>query len=161
MTALHSLESNDQCERFLQHCAEEFLTLPVSRVPEFTSSGASGSTSIHVFDVAPATMGFFQQIMAKDPDRFKALNRGFHEAQPALRGVGWVVTRFAGAVFLSLGLEDEIYVRRVPVQLSGPIVRLAKSAERFLDCWVPGQAANEETSSMPQSLADSLSDCIA
>jgi hypothetical protein len=161
MSAHDASKPTDRFEQFLQACAEEFLTLPVTREPEFKCVGGSTTTSIHVFDVAPATMAFFEAIMVHEPDRFKALNRGFHEAQPDLQGVGWVITRFAGAVFLSLSLGDEIYVRRVPVPLSPQAVALAKNAGRFLDSSVADHPRDERSSSMPQSLAQSLLDRIA
>jgi hypothetical protein len=94
--------------------------------------------------------------MDREPSRFKALNRAFHDAQPELNGVGWVVTRFAGAVYLSLRIGDEIYIRLVSPKCSPGALDLARRFNRFLDCNVASANTESEPSAMPLPLAQSL-----
>ena len=73
---------------------------------------------MYVVDAPAATMTFFRQIMENEPERFAAMNRIFHHAQSGLQGAGWAVTRFAGVVYLSLSMWNEIYVKCVPRALA-------------------------------------------
>jgi hypothetical protein len=148
----------NQCDfhQFLSVSAREFLELPEDRIPELDLETQFRKVAIHVLDARPATLLFFQSIMKCEPDRFKALNRLFHQAQPGLDGVGWVVTRFAGAVYLSLCMGDEIYIRLIPQKYSPQALALAKRFDRFMDCSVATGITASNSSAMPFSLAQSL-----
>ena len=149
-------ENHCDFHQFLETSAREFMALPEDRVPEFKLETQSRVLAIHVLEAKPAVLVFFQSIMEREPDRFKTLNRLFHQAQPGLNGVGWVVTRFGGAAYLSLCLGNEIYVRLICPKFSPQALDLAKRLDRFMDCSVAtGKAANEP-SAMPFSLARSL-----
>jgi hypothetical protein len=149
-------ESQCEFQQFLSVSAKDFMELPEDRVPEFDLETPSRMVAIHVLEARPATLLFFQSIMKREPDRFKALNRLFHHAQPGLDGVGWVVTRFAGAVYLSLCIGDEIYIRLIPVKFSTQALVLAKRFDRFMDCSVAIGKTAPDSSAMPLSLAQSL-----
>ena len=81
----------------------------------------------------------------------------YARAQPNLMkgGAGWAITRFAGAEHLSLQLGSEIYVRRVPKNISKSLVCRAKSEQRFLDCSVETADSNVQ-GAMPLALAYTL-----
>lgn len=147
-----------QCDfhHYLESSAREFMALPEDRVPELELKTQTRVIAIHVLDAKPAALLFFQSIMEREPDRFKALNRLFHQAQPGLDGAGWVVTRFAGAVYLSLCMGDEIYISLIPPKFSPQALDLAKRFDRFMDCSVATDKATSGSSAMPFSLAQSL-----
>lgn len=154
-------DSQEAFQGFLQRCAEEFMTLPKNRTPELHLQTNRELIKIHVLEATPAALDFFQTIMRCEPDRFKTLNRAFSQAQPELAGVGWVVTRFAGVVYLSLCLGDEIYVRRIPAEISAQAIDLARTFNRFLDCAIATGSPTRESSAMPVALAYSLLDQTA
>jgi len=143
-------------EQLLHRSAAEFMTLPEDRIPELELESGGRTIAIHVLEAKPAALVFFQSIMDREPSRFKALNRAFHDAQPELNGVGWVVTRFAGAVYLSLRIGDEIYIRLVSPKCSPGALDLARRFNRFLDCNVASANTESEPSAMPLPLAQSL-----
>ena len=70
---------------FLQITANEFLSQPESRAPDFVCAGQSGIASIYVVDARAATMTFFRQIMENEPERFAAMNRIFTMLKAACR----------------------------------------------------------------------------
>lgn len=143
-------------QQFLFTSATAFVELPEDRIPELKLETRSRVVAIHVLDARPATLRFFQSIMESQPDRFKTLNRLYRQAQPGLEGIGWAVTRFAGAVYLSLCLGDEIYISQVPPKLSPQALSLARRFDRFMDCSVASDRSAGNSSAMPFSLARSL-----
>lgn len=141
---------------FLQITANEFLSQPESRAPDFVCAGQSGIASIYVVDAPAATMTFFRQIMENEPERFAAMNRIFHHAQSSLQGAGWAVTRFGGVVYLSLSMWDEIYVKCVPRSLAAVAASTARRFDRFLDSTVSNRHSSDDSCAMPAILADAL-----
>ena len=162
-TKVEVLMSNDVTDElkpaineFLMRAAQEFLSIPVTRLPDFEVAGHSSTAKIYIADVPEVVTEYFRHIMADEPDRFASLNREFHENQPGLQGAGWVITRFAGYLYLSLSMEKEIYVKRVPRTLSTTAVAVAKSFGRFLDGTVGADDHSREPWSMTLALASSL-----
>lgn len=153
---LNTNANEGEFQEFLRISATEFMGLPAGRAPELRLVTRCRAIKIHVLDAKPAALLFFQKIMKREPNRFRALNRAFHEAQPQLDGNGWVVTRFAGAAYLSLCLRDEIYVRLIPPALTPQALDLAKRLNRFLDCYGAADNPQRASSAMPLSLARSL-----
>lgn len=141
---------------FLQSTAAEFLNLPAEREADFTCLNHCGETCIFVVDAPRAVVAFFSAIMEKDPERFTQMNRAFEASHVGYNSSGWAVTRFGGALYLSLALGLDIYVKRIPAKMSRGALALARQCEKFLDCTVTSPMAVKDRSAMPLALACTL-----
>ena len=152
-----STKGSIEADEFLSKCTKHFLNLGADSAPTLHFPTKTGAISIFVFEQNSATLGFFSDILASDSARFRRMAEAYARAQPNLMkgGTGWAITRFAGAEHLSLQLGSEIYVCRVPKDVSRPLVCRAKSEQRFLDCSVETADSNVQ-GAMPLALAQTL-----
>jgi hypothetical protein len=141
---------------FLQATAAEFLNLPEERKADLTCPSRLGETSIFVVDAPQVVVAFFSEIMVNDPERFARMNRAFDANHVGGNGAGWAVTRFGAALYLSLALGSDIYVKRVPSQISPSALALARQCEKFLDCTVVSHLSEHNRWAMSPALACTL-----
>jgi hypothetical protein len=156
MSELALLIPSDDIFAFLQATAAEFLNLPEECEADFTCPGHCGETRIFVVDAPQAVVAFFSEIMENDPQRFTQMNRAFDASHVGYNGPSWAVTRFGGALYLSLALGADIYVRRIPAQMSRGALALARQYEKFLDCTVTSPSIVQDRWAMPSALARTL-----
>ena len=102
----------------MRDTAAEFLIFPDNVEAEFVGPGSGGNKRIFVVDVSEAGVAFFYCIMRNEPQRFNQTNRALDANHVRYKGAGWTVNRFGGALYLSLAIDLDIYVRRIPPQLS-------------------------------------------
>lgn len=141
---------------FMQDTAAEFLSLPDEVEADFVCPGSGGDTRIFVVDAPEAVVAFFSRIMQNEPQRFNQMNRAFDTSHVGYKGAGWAVTRFGGALYLSLAIDLDVYVRRIPPQLSSAALVIARQYGKFLDCTVTSSARENDRSAMPHALARTL-----
>lgn len=156
MSELARLIPSGDIFAFLQATAAEFLNLPEEYEADFTCPGHCGETRIFVVDAPQAVVAFFSEIMENDPQRFSQMNRAFDASHVGYNGPSWAVTRFGGALYLSLALGADIYVRRIPAQMSRGALALARQYEKFLDCTVTSPSIVQDRWAMPSALARTL-----
>jgi len=144
---------------FLVEAGQVFLSLDDSAVPVIRLNTKRGEICIFALGQAPMIIDHFCQLLRDDLDRFKRLSRAFALAQPRLeeQGVGWVVTRFAGAAHLSLRVSGDILIIRIPKPLASEACCLAAAQGRFLDCAIKA-SHDGEGDGMPVDLALELAD---
>ena len=156
MSELARLIPNDDIFAFLQTTAAEFLNLPEECEADFSCPSHCGETRVFVVDAPQAVVAFFSDIMENDPERFTQMNREFDASHVGYNGPIWAVTRLGGALYLSLALCADIYVRRIPAQMSRGALALARRCEKFLDCTVTSPSSVEDRWAMPSALARTL-----
>ena len=147
---------SDDIYAFLQATAAQFLNLPEDCEADLTCRGHLGETRIFVVDAPQAVVVFFSAIMENDPERFTQMNRAFDASHVGYHGPDWAVTRFGGALYLSLALGADIYVRRIPAPMSADALALARRCEKFLDCTVASPTSDKDRWAMPAALARTL-----
>ncbi len=141
---------------FMQDTAAEFLSLSDEVEADFVCPGRGGETRIFVVDVPEAVVVFFSRIMQNEPQRFNQMNRAFDASHVGYKGAGWAVTRFGGALYLSLAIDLDVYVRRIPPQLSSAAIAIARQYGKFLDCTLTSSVGENDRSAMPDALAWTL-----
>ena len=94
--------------------------------------------------------------MQNEPQRFNQMNRAFDTSHVGYKGAGWAVTRFDGVLYLSLAIDLDVYVRRIPPLLSSAALVIARRYGKFLDCTVTSSAREKDRSAMPHALARAL-----
>ena len=141
---------------FMQDTAAEFLSLPDEVEADFVCPGSGGDTRIFVVDAPEAVVAFFSRIMQNEPQRFNQMNRAFDASHVGYKGAGWAVTRFGGALYLSLAIDLDVYVRRIPPQLSSAAIAIARQYGKFLDCTLTSSVGENDRSAMPDALACTL-----
>lgn len=135
-TPMHDATLDLQLAQFLQDAGDDFLQLPVGRIPDFESVCCGAVMRVYVYDAQPTALMFFQKILKREPRRFAALNRAFYDAQIGLHHSGWAVAVFVGSVYLSLAMHDEIFVRRVPTNLTADAISVAERFNCYFECAV-------------------------
>ena len=80
------------------------------------------------------------------------MNRAFDGNNVSYKGAGLAVTRFGGALYLSLAIDLDVYLRRIPSQLSLAALAVARWYGKFLDCTVTSSACENDRYAMPHAL---------